>query len=109
LRKAYKGESIDIFAAGVILFVMVAQHPPFSMAVAKDPFYKFIGGGRPDLFWKKMMSNKRAGFFSDDFKNLVQRMLAYKERITMDEILNHPWMNGPVPSKMNLIDEFKTR
>jgi len=43
-RKPYDGKSIDIFAAGIILFVMVARHPPFNKAVANDQFYKFIGG-----------------------------------------------------------------
>ena len=30
----YSGEAIDIFAAGVILFVMVAAHPPFKKATS---------------------------------------------------------------------------
>jgi hypothetical protein len=44
MRQPYEGAKIDIFAAGVILFIMVARHPPFAMSVPSDPFYKFIGG-----------------------------------------------------------------
>jgi len=35
-----------------------AAHPPFEKATAKDGFYKFIGGKRPDLFWKAMCRGK---------------------------------------------------
>ena len=72
---------------------MVAAHPPFNKATPRDKFYKFIGGKRPDLFWKSMERGKPAGFFSEDFKDLVQSMLALDvTRIDMDSILNHPWM-----------------
>jgi hypothetical protein len=50
---------------------MVAQHPPFTIATAKDGFYKYIGGNRPDLFWKCMQKGKKDGYFSEDFKDLV--------------------------------------
>lgn len=32
LKKPYQGRSVDFFAAGIILFIMVTGHPPFSMA-----------------------------------------------------------------------------
>jgi len=44
MKKAYEGSKIDIFAAGVILFIMVAGHPPFNRAMPRDAKYKFIGG-----------------------------------------------------------------
>jgi len=50
---------------------MVAQHPPFGAATYKDGFFKFIGGKRPDLFWKAMSKGKKTGYFSEDFKDLV--------------------------------------
>ena len=50
---------------------MVAAHPPFDKAVPRNTNYKFIGGGRNDLFWRTMSRNKAEGFFSEDFKNLV--------------------------------------
>jgi len=71
MHKPYEGAKIDIFAAGVILFLMLAAHPPFTKAMPRDSYYKFIGGNRNDLFWKSMERNKPAGFFSEDFKNLV--------------------------------------
>lgn len=32
LGQEYEGRSIDIFAAAVILFIMVSEHPPFTAA-----------------------------------------------------------------------------
>jgi serine/threonine protein kinase len=32
LRQPYQGRSVDLFAAGIILFIMVAAHPPFTYA-----------------------------------------------------------------------------
>ena len=66
-KKKYDGNSVDIFSAGVILFMCVAQHPPFKLAKAKDSIYKFIGGKRPDLFWKTVGKGKSEGYFSEDF------------------------------------------
>lgn len=52
LRKPYRGESVDLFATGVILFIMVARHPPFNKADPRDDnFYKKIVANRFDLFW----------------------------------------------------------
>lgn len=45
------------------------------MAVAKDNFYKFIGGKRPDLFWKTMNKGKRADYYSNELKDLITRMI----------------------------------
>lgn len=40
--KSYDGRRTDIFAAGVILFIMYAGNPPFEKATLTDPYYKLI-------------------------------------------------------------------
>lgn len=62
---------------GVILFILVAQHPPQSIAKTDDPFYKCIAANRADIFWNKHSKGKPGGtsFFSDEFKELIQMML----------------------------------
>ena len=52
--KKYSGQSVDLFAAAIILFVMVAQHQPFSQATEDDAFYKCFFKNRSDIFWKTM-------------------------------------------------------
>ena len=38
-------------------------------------------------------------------------MFAYnpKERINMEEVINHPWMTGPVPTDEEISEEFAER
>lgn len=40
--KTYDGRRTDIFAAGVILFIMFAGTPPFEKPTPTDPYYKLI-------------------------------------------------------------------
>ena len=74
-NKPYIGTSVDIFAAGHILFMCRNWGPAFDKAVPNDKYYQYIGGNKPDLFWKLKEEGKPPGFFSEDFKDLVQRMI----------------------------------
>jgi serine/threonine protein kinase len=100
MRKPYIGSSVDLFACGIILFIMFTQHPPFTKAEPNDPFYRLLCANRADLFWKAHSKNKPNGadFFSEDFKNLITSMLQFdpSHRLTMAEVKAHPWFNGPV-------------
>jgi len=113
-RKEYIGTSVDIFAAGVILFLCRSAHPPFKAALPKDNFYKYIGGERPDLFWEVMGRGKEDGHFSEEFKDLVQEMINRdkkdKPRINMEGIKSHPWYtNTNIPSQGELARDFEYR
>jgi len=68
---------VDLFASAIILFTMVSQHPPFNEAVPTDPYYKCIGGGKYEMFWKAHYKSKDGGssFYSEDFKDMVTKML----------------------------------
>jgi serine/threonine protein kinase len=57
MKKSYVGTQVDIFATGIILFMMVLANPPFGKAIAKDPYYKCVAKGRADLFWKAHTKN----------------------------------------------------
>ena len=48
----YNGKSVDLFATGMILFIMVTGFPPFHKAELRDYFYKYICANRADDFWK---------------------------------------------------------
>ena len=47
----YQGTVVDLFALGVILFIMKAGHPPFSCARDEDRHYQLLAHNRSDLFW----------------------------------------------------------
>lgn len=111
LKKPYNGAAVDIFACGIILFIIITQHPPFTKAVPNENFYKFICGNRADIFWKAHSQNKPAGFFSEEFKNLISAMLSYEPsfRPSIADIKAHPWYNGPTATLDQIQQEFKLR
>lgn len=71
----YDARATDLFAAAVCLFIMVAGHPPFQAAQKDDTYYKGIAKNSANSFWKIHSKNKEAGFFSDEFKDLLTAML----------------------------------
>lgn len=113
MSQAYSGAVVDLFAAAIILFIMITQHPPFSRAHPTDPFYKLLCSNRGDLFWKAHSKNKPKGakFFSDEFKDLITTMLQFdpKLRPTLAEIASHPWLNGETASIEEVQKEFSDR
>lgn len=43
--KPYNGKEVDLFAVGVIMFILYAGHPPFNEATTSDPYYKKLVKG----------------------------------------------------------------
>ena len=74
-------EKADIFAAGVILFIMLAGFPPFQNAVAKDWWFDKLMKQKYKLFW---MAHERTAKFSLESKDILQKMLAPKEADRLD-------------------------
>ena len=85
---------VDLFALGIILFILYSGHPPFNSAHPQDPHYKLLATNRADLFWNKHQVGKPAGFFSDEFKDLITNMLQLNvnARPSLADIVGHPWM-----------------
>lgn len=111
--KPYDGRGVDLFAAGVVLFMMIVGHPPFGRADPRDSFYKFITKQREDLFWKyhiQCMDCKedKESLISEDLKTLISPMLALdpNERFSIKEIKEHVWYDGPLPTREELLKEM---
>ena len=51
-RLPYRGESVDVFSCGVILFAAYTGNCPFSQATENDAYYKAIIKHKYDAFWK---------------------------------------------------------
>jgi len=112
LGKPYQGQSVDLFAAAIILFIMLTQRPPFQSANQSDPHYQLLAAGRADLFWKAHEKCEgSSGLFSDDFKDLFARMTALnpKQRLSAEAVQKHAWMQGSKAGSADLVKEFSLR
>lgn len=93
----YSPASGDLFAAGVILFILYAGYPPFGRAVSNDQWYVYLWTGQYDKFWHFHSRTKPAGFYSESFKNLINGLLARNpdERLNMTGVVGHAWLQDP--------------
>lgn len=112
LNKGYDGRGVDVFAAGVVLFLMTVGHLPFGRADPRDSFYRFLFKGREDLFWKyhiQFMENKsKEVIISKELKMLICKMLAVdpEERLTITKIKESYWYNENLPTKDEIMREM---
>jgi len=68
---------VDIFAAGVILFIMYSGSPPFERAVPNDSYYKLIKDKNYNAFWNAHSKRRPTGFYPEDFRDLLNGMFSY--------------------------------
>ncbi|CAI9756599.1 unnamed protein product [Fraxinus pennsylvanica] len=93
LRRSY-GKEIDIWSAGVILYILLSGVPPFWAETEKGIF---------DAILKEEIDFESLPWpsISNNAKDLVRRMLTKdpKKRITSIQVLEHPWIKGQAPDK----------
>ncbi|CAD8207846.1 unnamed protein product [Paramecium octaurelia] len=112
-KKDYNGTKADIFSAGVIFFIIHAGSPPFSTASEKDQYFKLILLNKWEQFWTFHLKYKGGNpeFFPQEFRNLMMGMLAPNpdQRFTLEQCMQHPWVNGPVATLEQIQNEFRKR
>ena len=88
-NEAFDGRAVDLFQAGVVLFVMVTGFPPFSRPDTKDVRFNLINSGNLD----RMLRSHNLGL-SLELLDLLQNMLRLNasDRLTLEEVAQHPWM-----------------
>ncbi|KAK9804863.1 hypothetical protein WJX72_008981 [[Myrmecia] bisecta] len=101
----YDGKIADIWSCGVLLYVMVTGSFPFrSSAESKlNPMVQL-----QQMFPRIVAADyERPKHVSADCRNLMERMLTAdcSKRITMGEILGHPWFRQGLPSHLASLNE----
>lgn len=103
--------SVDIFMAGVVLFVMVFGEAPFKKgALRDDHHYQHFFDGNPQRFWSSHAQNIRT-FVSDSVIDLITGMLALEpsQRLSIADIEAHPWFSATLPTKEAVSKEMQIR
>jgi len=88
-REPFDGFAVDMWAAGVILFLMLTGFPPWERACDADERFKYMSSG----YLVQMLKEWDLGL-SSDAMDLLQRMLWLdpKDRLSLDQVRAHPWM-----------------
>ncbi|CDW80083.1 protein kinase domain containing protein [Stylonychia lemnae] len=69
-RRSYRGEYVDIFSIGVILFLMVTGTLPYQKeANIKDPLYKHVYQKQTDKFWASWRQYNQREDVADDISD----------------------------------------
>lgn len=109
-RKHYSGSQADIFAIGIILFIMHTGHPPFAKAMPTDQHYKWFHKNQSSSFWK-MHGRYQKGGFSEEFIDLITQMMQYQpaQRLELADLLGHEWLKGEIATTEEVQEEFRNR
>merc|ERR1712228_969832 len=96
----YYNQSMDIFAMGVVLFILLCGYPPFKSADASDKWYGFILRENYKSFW---VNHRNSGLKKRE-TDLITRMLLndFNKRITINKIQSHSWYKDEILSKDQL-------
>jgi serine/threonine protein kinase len=107
-NKGYDPVHTDIWACGVILFIMLAGFPPFQSPTLSDWWFAKLAANKHHLFWA---AHCRTAVFSEAAKDLINKILVPEasRRLSIQEIKNHPWFNGPILTDANLFTELNRR
>ncbi|CAK8569737.1 unnamed protein product [Lathyrus sativus] len=86
LKRNY-GKEIDVWSAGIILYILLCGVPPFWAETEKGIFQAILEG-------KLDLESAPWPSISASAKDLIRKMLSYdpKKRITASDALEHPWM-----------------
>ncbi|XP_063066026.1 calcium/calmodulin-dependent protein kinase type II subunit beta isoform X14 [Engraulis encrasicolus] len=87
LRKEAYGKPVDIWACGVILYILLVGYPPF-WDEDQHKLYQQIKAGAYDF------PSPEWDTVTPEAKNLINQMLTINptKRITADQALKHPWV-----------------
>ena len=110
MRYPYSPQGADLFAMGVVIFVMVTGRMPFVKASFDDPHYHKIATMDYAAFWKSHQLDGTV--YSAEFKELITLMLSLQPymRPGLADISAHPWFtNTEVATQEQVVQDMNRR
>ena len=91
---AFDGHAVDLWATGVILFIMLMGYPPWEKPQMSDERFKFMTQG----YLVNMLTEWKTGL-TGDAMDLLQRMfwLDPTDRLSLEQVWAHPWTQKDDP------------
>lgn len=97
----------DMFALGVVLFILVKGVWPFEVPTREDEFYQYLLLKKTSYFWKthqkkrRTFANQAYNILSYEVKSLISDLLSPNpnERPDISEIKEHPWLQKDLLSE----------
>lgn len=107
-------EPADIFACGVILFIIISGNRCFESSSKSDPYYRQLWKGDSDKFWEALEKKQKikadgANFYSEEFRDLINGMFQPdpSKRFTVTQVKEHIWYKGRTMTKIERKQEFE--
>jgi len=91
-KENFDGFAIDLWAAGVILYIMLTGFPPYDHATKADQRFEIIVEGQ-------LMDQLKTWdiFLTEEAGDLLQAMLQLnpRNRLSLEQVMKHPWVTNP--------------
>lgn len=88
----FSGPLADVWSMGIVLFISLFGVPPYQIPARSDQRFALIFSGQ---IARLLAAWKMTEVASADAVDLIARMLCAEERrISVDEVLAHPWLAG---------------
>ena len=88
----FSGPLADVWSMGIVLFISLFGVPPYQIPARSDQRFALIFSGQIS---RLLAAWKMTEVASADAVDLIARMLCAEERrISVDEVLSHPWLAG---------------
>lgn len=91
--KPFDGHAVDLWAVAIMLFTMVTGARPWEHPTRADYSFRYMTGGQ----MRQVLSGWNMGL-TPAVMDLLEKMLFYDplDRLSLDQIFQHPWMQGEV-------------